>query len=1486
MKGGAQLWEDLRKRRPGGFDGRKDAIAIGSYVEETFRDAPSNLIDAVQLFQNPPLLQDIIDYAVFHFIRELGARCYISNSQLPCVLTMASLSERFVPALFEHNLDRLYRPDAPSEDQPKFSIHLASMMIEADRSRGEQRTYLGSVGRATDKRLFPMDVTERVFTPSEAEIDAALFHGSTFRTKTPSENTPSGTTLLLLSIARAFHVVPDLVEDMRRYYSDRRFSTTSRSRRAISKILKRTTLIVVARAIIPHLFAACCTTLVHIGTSFENVRVDVGLQTDTPPPSATTLDPEYSNELSGAIVVGGGAIVTLNLGNTLLFHIGALSADMSKTKGSILGSFVNLAHTWFALPGDGGSSMTRGLVALRKGTTITENTTLNLEYRKERFFSILFAMVNALSPTEEMKEREEGMIYRHIFRHVLLSVDAQDSARGAMGKHVDEDAFHRLSKLERAETLFPKPLPRADPESEYISMLWLSSRASELDVLINRRERSAERSGAMEAALLSKAQIDALKAAMAETMGDRPGLPPTVLHDGGQGKGVPILTTFPVSEEVIRDALRLNTPVVLSKALTNSLQAFGNEEDGFPFKWSFRLEDVIVTPMGEIPPSAPRRKDSSPERPGEFLEDPTRNIEEMTTILTTVFGITREQIASWLQIRKIDPNDPRHMEKLRELAEVVKQARSDAEDAKQRAEDSQSQVESLRGQVDTLQSSLDQANEDSAESAAQAESLTSELSSEKKALEESRADVSTLAEEVDRLAQEILELREQGKQIPKDLSDDLRRCQRDLDIANKNLAIAEKDRMKFFILIEVLNHMAEKEENTALKRVLRDDPPGGLNDMYMYVKALGFDITEVPENLMSWDEEVTSEAKRAFSRADAKRPEYVLSQEKLNEIDEALAEEEERERRRREREERRAREYEEVSSPVAKEPEHEETIAVVVVDAPEVSDIPEIPEVVEIAEVTEVVEENSGISLSRILEKVDSRPGFALSPAGKKLQSHKKVPKKTVRISLCSRTTEDEEKATPLSQSHHVVCTKGFCDSALFLGSAERKSVEHMSALVDHRLGLFSGKEEPLKLPEIKSEEMEVKEEVKETKVPEQLPITTVAEEQTLLPVDAPESATEEDVVQLFIGESDESVLYIDDYRDGGEGAENAIDEMHRPSIGASVISEPLDQSYAQELYVDQPMPLVDSGSTLEGCESGEALENTAAGGYEDYYYYAAVEEDEDGAIPYSVGSDGYYYASEPVYDDAAWPTQSIHSYAVPTNKRCEVLHYGRRPFPAFRDFRGIPKATASSPRKWRGRDRGGAKQTEEFRDQARSAITVLVAGSLAIASTRIYQETHTRPHWKKRGRKGKKPIGKPVEEDDTLSLKHLTMPKKFDDSCRRANKESETVPKAEEMILKEWGKLLELNPYDVLCSPSPNSKKGRLLHLVQKLSGAIEAGHSNRAREAMLRLCELASFSKNVRITMANLVREMHVATSQFRCTNNRNGMMECVRRANAIKI
>ena len=276
---GSEFWEKLHGRSP---ILRKDADAIREFVKHAFtsRDAE----EALDIFSTPTLMEDIIIYAVFHFLRELGARCYVSNSQIPCVLTMASLSERFVPALLEQNLHRVYtlpkeirRGIYETPERIIFSYNLAWMMVETYKAREEQRTYLQTIGRAPQE-IFPMNITEKVFTPSEAEIDAAFAHvaafekGETESTNTPSGRVPIGSSILLMSIASAFHVVPGLFDDMKEYYDDLAREGTETGFR----------LTTISRAITPYLFAACCTFLRHISKKFADVRIDIGKQENQP----------------------------------------------------------------------------------------------------------------------------------------------------------------------------------------------------------------------------------------------------------------------------------------------------------------------------------------------------------------------------------------------------------------------------------------------------------------------------------------------------------------------------------------------------------------------------------------------------------------------------------------------------------------------------------------------------------------------------------------------------------------------------------------------------------------------------------------------------------------------------------------------------------------------------------------------------------------------------------------------------------------------------------------------------------------------------------------------------------------------------------------------------------------------------------------------------------------------------------------------------
>ncbi|MHA1682524.1 MAG: hypothetical protein ACTSUE_16420, partial [Promethearchaeota archaeon] len=220
------------------FDTLKDAKAISEYVPQLF-DGITKMDTAIAQFETPNVVEDIIKFAVTYYLREIGARCYSSNSHLPAILSMADLSERFVPALFEHNMEKLYSPHSSlaGDDSPSaFSIHLASLMIQVDQQRDDQRSYLEEIGRAfgTKKRAFPMEITDRVFTPSDAEIDAIFTHAASDHTPLDYYS-PIGSSLLLFSIAQAFTVVPGLHSAMKSYYTERR--TRSGFRRPLGSLL-------------------------------------------------------------------------------------------------------------------------------------------------------------------------------------------------------------------------------------------------------------------------------------------------------------------------------------------------------------------------------------------------------------------------------------------------------------------------------------------------------------------------------------------------------------------------------------------------------------------------------------------------------------------------------------------------------------------------------------------------------------------------------------------------------------------------------------------------------------------------------------------------------------------------------------------------------------------------------------------------------------------------------------------------------------------------------------------------------------------------------------------------------------------------------------------------------------------------------------------------------------------------------------------------
>ena len=1392
-----------------------DTNAIRNYINDVFIAEPDRVLD---VFGAPNVVDDIIIYAVMHFLRELGARCYVSGSQIPCVLTMASLSERFVPALFEHNLKRMYTATMmEEEDEGKFSYNLASMMIDHHQTVQAQRGYLHAIGRASKdrKNQFPPD---RPFTPSEAEIDSIFSRVATFPTETstkegPSEDVPIGSSILLLSIANGFRVVPELMDDMRQFYSTRRFSTRNNFRRPVHRIMESSRFTVISRAITPYIFAACCTLLRNISKKFRNVRIDLGAQTN--PPTRLIEGPtiEVENEFSTAMATGGQGHVRvfISLGDTLMFHTSGLHSDKTMADDRILSCFVNLAHTWFALPRDVPSSSMMKLTGLRKKTSITEAAVDRLNQRKEIFFTILFATIHALMPTEEMMEMEKKLVYQNIFRHVMLSIPGSgggggESSANLMGK----EAFNTLFSMDRIESISDSKM------FERRSTLFLSRDIK--DVFFMKDSRTS-------AAALDEVEARRMEMAMLKTIDDRPNLSPTILSlDAPAGLDLS------------------STPLILSPTLRDSLDVL--RASGFPFSQVLSLEDVefaideepFATPLPRALP-----KDRPPETQQEILENLATNIPEILDLLQRVFDLTPEEIVTLVNAGYLRPEDKEQMAEIERLALVV--------------EDAKKELEQEKHKTALLNQFLREEEQKMADKDKQLSRVNSQLEDakdEKNRLEEiimgKEIDMEAMQESMDRLQQEMETLKARGEGVSgmekekEALEQRLESCQYDLDLATADLNEAKEDQLKLWILRTVLEHMNSIEGNSSLSVLIDED---GLGDLYRYSKALNVRPQDIPEQMESAGFTSTRVSEAAFEAADKVRPEYWLSEEKNDEA---------------KRMERRARE----------EMMEEATAVGTKTLLSLTKDIKDLFKLSAIRAQAKDLEECKGIfgerlrpqtSLSRALEKTDSMPGFSVNTLGMKMGSSTRK-----RLQVC---LEEEDTPTLLSQKHHVVSTKAFCDSVLF----PRPRVEvlegqqlGLETLVDSRLGIFARKTHcSLLMDALKGQEQSEDVPVKEAEKEASMEVSCEFEEK--LPTigdDEEEEEEEEDTIPLpFIDSKkaiDETVSQPLDEEEEAQplvSGQTSLPMMENPPVSAPDV---------QEHFSEKETSLEDEDTLVSGYQESDDSQ--------DYYYYV-VEETEDGLGPYSEG--GYYYPSEEHYEDAVWPTQSIHSQAIPSNRRYGVLHYGKSPlFPpktplvkkedrhdAYPRFRGFPE------KPW------VAKQTDAFRNQASAAITMLVAGTLAIASTRIYQETHS---W---GKKGKKMFGK-----DDESLKQLTMPKKFDDSCRRANKESETIPRSEGMILEEWDKLMALNAYKPLSSCSRDGKRKQLLQLVRTLSEAIETGRSERARESMLGLCDLVSFSKNVKVTMINLVREMHVATSRFRCTNNRNEMMECVRRANAIKI
>ena len=1328
--------------RGGPADVSDDAKAISAYVENSY-DVTENL--SVPIFSKPEVIEDAISYAVMYFLREIGMRCHADNSQLPCVLTMASLSERFVPALFEQNLKKLYAPGSISrppnilkdprnvheEKQSKFSTSLATMMIQVETLRAQQ-----ILGKHRIVGSLNTPITDKVFIPSSAEIIAAFRHVATFQESgghvLPSDNISTGSSLLLIAISNALIVIPELKAATKVYYGKDRL-TAEGFRRPANILLRDTDPLGIARDITPHLFAACCSHLIHIGKNYDSVSVDIGARGVVEPP-------RRRGNIPTPLVVP--------LGNTMLFHIGVLGADAANTRKAILKSFMNLASAWLTPQG-------RPFGIQRAATT--EAARAAIQSRADQFFSILFAMIYSLMPTEETVIQEEKLIYENIFRGVPLHTQG-----GAVGK----EAFEHYARERIGDKL------HAFPTVPSLGVFLVTQKISDVEFLIRDREVVAGEGDPL-SIILTPSEIAVVTNAMIaitqqgrtfpvivgfEPMGEAVTTRPTepsqlgVVEEGtepisprAEGQTTPraeghlpveILMDFPVDAFDLAAVQKWDAAYAMSSELLESLEHF---DDSFPFVRVF--DEAVFT----LPPEHGGKDKPIETPPKEILEEQRRKVDKLSEIIKNVFGIRQEQISDWFASGDLDVDDKEQMAAILALKKVLEDlAFKKDEELKEMKLEQKNLKTTQKSTVDELEKQLQEC-EDRTQSANNAlETERVKMSDLNVLQEETIKELDQSNDRITQLETEITALAAGGTDVPtevlSDLQEQLDECRADLEDVTDDRDATKKNESKLFILRAVVQQMADSEGNTALKDILKGKK-GNLNDMYTYATAFGQKPGAFVKTLESSAFKPTATNKKTFAQGDKVRPSYSLTTGQVAEGKRKARENAARKKKSKSKTIRSAIPQQETTPRDVNVPHPAPSMASATTSR---------------AETQATVGTKKATSLLGVLKQADARPSTKNMPS-KAVKNTKPSFARRDRIRL-KEEEEEEESAASILEHEGRISSRAFCESS-FLPNTP--SLSGMATSIDVKMQVFSGR--------------------------------------------------------------------------------NSLEEERS-------IHEITD---TQEM-VDVPQ--------------------------DDWGYY---EEDIQG------GSGDYYdHPEDKTYEDEdiAWPIQTSDSY-TPKSDRYEVRHYG------------LPMAFTWKPHTFTNhhvlrkekRDFGFAPKTQaplskEFKDQARCSVTTLVAGVLAIVSTRIYQATHTDPSQsvlhsnssvqsKRKKRNNKKP-------SDALVLKQLTMPKKFDDSCRKANKESDTIPKAEQMILNEWNKLLCLSP-----SSRADGSKENLTRFVQELSYAIEHGNGKCAREAMISLCALVSFSKNVQVTMTNMVKEMHTATSRFRCTTNRNEMMECVRRSNGIK-
>jgi hypothetical protein len=201
--------------------------------------------------------------------------------------------------------------------------------------------------------------------------------------------------------------------------------------------------------------------------------------------------------------------------------------------------------------------------------------------------------------------------------------------------------------------------------------------------------------------------------------------------------------------------------------------------------------------------------------------------------------------------------------------------------------------------------------------------------------------------------------------------------------------------------------------------------------------------------------------------------------------------------------------------------------------------------------------------------------------------------------------------------------------------------------------------------------------------------------------------------------------------------------------------------------------------------------------------------------------------------------------------------------------------------------------------DQAKESITNLVGCSLAIMSTSVCNRVSVADVISG----GKRTMEKEEEEEMESKLgRNLASRDRFDSSCRSTNSNKRICPGIFQRIIRKWEDLV-LAVHGVYADHSSDDDDDdddddneKLYKSLRKLIGknvysmivSIMDDDIPISKGSMYNLCKLADFPEGLRVTMANVVDEMHSCVEEFRFskTERRTAMKNLVKRVHDIHI